>query len=200
MQVANAKTGMRVLLSKEDHKLLSNNLKQDHVWIEFNHKSTERFLALSTKEFPNSSSVKFYEARQAPNFPFFLMLTGKRWMGLKDLPFFSPEPVVVTDKNTHDGVLYYVHKPPMQRQPNAGKKMTAYKKGKEPEQQLNSGGLPKVEPKPEVKETPIEAKQMTLRQAVDVINAAKDDFGEEMRLEITNKGKLVMMMIYGSIE
>jgi hypothetical protein len=203
MQIAHAKSGMRVLLTKEDHKLLSNNHKQDYVWAEISPKSNERFLTLSPKEFPNASTIKFYENKGYPTRPYFLMLTGKRWAGLDTLPMFSPEGVNVTPTNTHDGVLYFVHKPPMERAPNAGKKQVLkFTKNKDQkiedaQQALNSGGLPKVEPQYLAPISNHEAKMLSLRQAIDIINHAKDDFGDELKLEININGKLVMMLIYG---
>lgn len=199
MQIANAKSGMRLQFSVEDHKLLSNNQKQDHFWIEFNPKSIDRFLVISSKEFPNSSSITFYD-NKSKTYPFFSTLAAgatRRWIGLKDLPKFSPEAVVINPQNTHDGVLYFVHRPAMERAPNAGR----LRKKPDPvlehkNNNTNSGGLPLVEPKTELISSE-EVRRLTLKHAVDVINQAKAEFGEGMRLEITPKGNLVMMMIYG---
>jgi hypothetical protein len=204
MQIAHAKTGLRISLTKEDHKLLSNNYKQDHVWVEFSSKSKDRFLTLSPKEFPNGNSIKFYDNNNKDH-PFFMMLTGKRWTGLNDLPMFSPESTNVTPTNTHDGVLYFVHKPPMERAPNAGRKIAVFKKANKDQKiddaketiALNSGGLPKVEPQYLAPISNHEAKMLSLRQAIDIVNHAKDDFGDELKLEININGKLVMMLIYG---
>lgn len=199
MKISNNNAGLFVFFSQEEYDQITKNGRAVLQYAVLVPKGIEVFIQLSSSpDLPFSTQVRVYAVDKSKAWPWQIKLTGPRWRGLADLPKFGPEETTYRVTNTHNGPVYEIHRPPMTKAPNAGKRMPVRTKQPEPDElPRNSGGLPAVPPSPDKKLLSEAAETINIRTAIDAVNAYKSDHGDACKLEITPEGKLIMMMIYG---
>ena len=209
MRISNGKYALRLVLDDADRADLVGNDPKPALWVLFNPNTASRFIQLAKHEMPGATRVQLGQHdRGRSTFPDLILLQKFPFRTLrKNLPFFAPEPVLITKSNDHQGVIFDVMRPSMsrprlerQRGPNKATlaKLARAKEAAEANVRSNSAGLPMVPP-----QTPLEALDeatgvMTLKAAIEVINAAKDRNGDDFLIQVTPAGKLRVLVAYGA--
>jgi hypothetical protein len=201
MQISHNVSGLNVHLTNEDKDQLTKKGKNSSIHVVLSPRSVENFIQVSTtSDLPNSKPLPIYPYNSASHPWVFKMGNTKTWPGVSALPMFSPEPVTFKITNTHNGLVFEIHRPPMTRASNAGRKMPVFKKRVEellPTPPVNSGGLPLVEPSVDKTLLSEASSTLNLRSAIIVINDAKDQHGDNMIIEVMPNGKVRVLLDMG---